>query len=140
VSVRLADLRAGDSLPENSRVVVREDVAAYAEASGDRNPLHLDDEVARGGGFPGIIAHGMLTMGHLVSSLIGWAGEDSSLARVRVQFRAPVLMGDTLVAGGAVRSVDTEQRTATLEVWVRIDRDGEIDWAIRRAEAEIRLP
>lgn len=139
MNVRLQDLSIGDVVPEAARVVTREDVRTYADASGDRNPLHVDDEVARAVGFPGVIAHGMFTMGHLVSALVRWAGDRASIARVRVQFRSPVLMGDTMVAGGAVKVLDTERRTALLDVWVRIERDGETDWAIRRGEAEIRL-
>ncbi|HEX6332560.1 MAG TPA: MaoC/PaaZ C-terminal domain-containing protein [Actinomycetota bacterium] len=139
MTVRLEDVNVGDAVPDAPRLVTREDVRAYAEASGDRNPLHLDDEVARAVGFPGIIAHGMFTTGHLVSTLVGWAGDHASIVRVRVQFRSPVLMGDTVVAGGAVKALDPERRTALLDVWVRIDRDGATEWAIRRGEAEIRL-
>lgn len=139
MTVRLEDLQVGRDLPEAARVVSRDDVRAYAEASGDRNPLHLDDEVARAIGFPGIIAHGMFTMGHLVSALVGWAGDRASIAKIRVQFRSPVLMGDTVVAGGRIKALDPARRIVILDVWVRIDRDGSAEWAIRRGEAEIRL-
>lgn len=139
MTMRPEDLEVGQALPETPRLVSRDDVRAYAEASGDRNPLHLDDEVARAVGFPGIIAHGMFTMGHLVSALVAWAGGRASIARIRVQFRSPVLMGDTVVAGGTVKALDPARRTATVDVWVRIDRDGINEWAIRRGEAEIRL-
>jgi len=121
------------------RVVTREDVKAYADASGDQNPLHQDDEAARAAGFPGIIAHGMFTLGHLTSAIVAWAGEASALARVRVQFRAPVFIGETIVAGGTVKGLDPERRTATLDVWVTVERDGALEWPIRRSEAEVRL-
>jgi acyl dehydratase len=133
------DAREGDELPELARVVTREDVRAYAEASGDRNPLHLDDDIARAAGFDRTIAHGMLTMGHLASALVAWAGDEAAIRRMRVQFRAPVLVEETIVAGGRVRELDGERRTATLEVWVRVERDGGVEWPIRRSEAEIRL-
>ena len=133
------DLRVGDELPESSRVVTRGDVRAYADASGDHNPLHQDDEVARAAGFPRVIAHGMLTMGHLASSVLAWTGEGSTLLRMRVTFRAPVLVGETIVAGGTVARLDPERRTATLDVWVKLERDGAIHWPIRRSEAEVRL-
>jgi acyl dehydratase len=132
-------VHVGDELPERSRLVTREAVAAYADASGDHNPLHRDDEVARAAGFPGIVAHGMLTMGHLASALVAWAGEASALVRMRASFRAPVFMGETIVAGGTVRSLDVDRRTATLDVWVRLERDGATEWPIRRSEAEVRL-
>lgn len=139
MSVRFEDLAVGDAIPTRSRVVTREDVKAYADASGDQNPLHQRDEVARAAGFPGIIAHGMFTMGHLVSCLVDWLGDAAALRRIRVQFRAPVFMGETIVAGGTVRSLDPSTRTALLDVWVTVERDGTTEWPIRRSEAEVRL-
>jgi acyl dehydratase len=135
----IGEVRVGQELPPAARLVTREEVRAYAEASGDRNPLHRDDDVARAAGFPGVIAHGMFTMGHLASALVGWVGDEWSIARMRVQFRAPVFLGDTIVAGGTVTAVDEERRTATLDVWVRVERDGAVEWPIRRSTAEVRL-
>ena len=136
---RFEEVRLGDELPERSRVVTRDDVKAYADASGDQNPLHQDEEVARAAGFRGIVAHGMFTMSNLASALVAWAGETSALASMRVGFRAPVFLGETIVAGGSVRSLDAESRTATLDVWVRVERDGTIEWPIRKSEAVVRL-
>jgi len=136
---RFEDVAAGDELPVLSKVVTREDVKAYADASGDQNPLHQDDEVARAVGFPGIIAHGMFTMAHLASCLVRWLGDPAALTRLRVQFRAPVFMGETIVAGGSVRSLDPETRRAVVDVWVHVERDGAIEEPIRRGEAEVRL-
>lgn len=133
------DVHLGDELPELARVVTRADVRTYAEASGDRNPLHLDDEVARAAGFDRAIAHGMLTMGHLASALVAWAGDEAAIRRMRVLFRAPVLVDETIVAGGRVLALDHERRSATLEVWVMVRRDGGQEWPIRRSEAEVSL-
>ena len=129
----------GDALPPAERVVTREDVKAYADASGDQNPLHQDEEVARAAGFPTIVAHGMFTMGHLASALVAWAGATSALVSMRVGFRAPVFVGETIVAGGTVRGLDPDERTATLDVWVRVDREGVREWPIRKSEAVVRL-
>jgi acyl dehydratase len=139
--MRLAfdDVAVGDKIPELERIVTLADVRAYAEASGDQNPLHQSDEAARAAGFRGVIAHGMFTMGHLATCLVAWAGEGSALARMRVHFRAPVFMDETVVAGGRVTAVDAERRTATLDVWVTVERDGNVEWPIRRGVAEIRL-
>jgi acyl dehydratase len=133
------DVRVGDAIPERERVVTREDVKAYADASGDQNPLHQDDEVARAAGFPGIVAHGMFTMGHLASALVAWAGDEGALVALRSQFRATVFVGETIVAGGTVRALDERDRLVTLDVWVRLERDGETQWPIRRSEALVRL-
>jgi acyl dehydratase len=126
----------GDELPELRRVVTAEDVKAYADAGGDRNPLHQDDAVARAAGFPGVIAHGMFTMGHMAAAVTAFAGDASKVVRISAQFRAPVFMGEEVVAGGRVVAVDDE--TATLETWVRVDRESEIAWPIKKGQAVIR--
>jgi acyl dehydratase len=133
------DVRVGDELPEVQRRITQEDVRAYADASGDQNPLHQDEEVARAAGFPGTIAHGMFTMGHLVSAIVSWAGGEEALLRIHVQFRAPAIVGETIVAGGKVTALDAMRRSVTLDVWVRVQRDGADVWPIRRSEAEVRL-
>jgi acyl dehydratase len=134
-----ADVSPGQELPELRRVVTREDVRAYAEASDDRNPLHLDDAFARSVGFDGVIAHGMFTMGHMAACAVSWAGEADAVSHLSAQFRATVSMGQEIVAGGRVREVDLDARTATLELWVSSERDGEREWPIKRGEATVRL-
>jgi len=139
MSVRFDDLAVGQELPSFARTVTREDVKAYADASGDQNPLHQDDEVARAAGFPRVVAHGMYTMGTLASWLVDWLGDPAALIRLQVHFRAPVFVDDSIECGGRVRSLDPRARTAVLEVWVRVDRDGAEEWPIRKSEAEVRL-
>ena len=138
MSARFEDLAVGQELPASSRLVTREDVRAYADASGDHNPLHQDDDVARAAGFDRVIAHGMYTMGTLASWLIDWLGDAHALVRLHVNFRAPVLVEETIVCGGRVRSLDPPTRTAVLEVWVTLERDGATEWPIRKSEAEVR--
>jgi acyl dehydratase len=139
MSVRLEDLHVGDPIPALARTVIREDVRAYADASGDQNPLHQDDDVARMAGFSGIIAHGMFTMGHLGACVATWAGDPANVVRLSAQFRAPVFMGEQIVAGGRVRSLDEETHTAVVELWVTVERDGGTEYAIRKGEAEVRF-
>jgi acyl dehydratase len=140
VTASFRDVRVGDAIPGVTWSVSRDDLSAYADASGDRNPLHLDDEAARAVGFPGVIAHGMLTMGRLASAVLGWAGDGAWLTRLRAQFRAPVFAGETVVCGGTVTSIDEQARTVRLEVWATVERDGQTQWPIRRGEAEVRFP
>jgi acyl dehydratase len=134
-----ATVAVGDELPELRRVVTRKDVADYAEASGDRNPLHLDDAFARSVGFPGIIAHGMFTMGHMTSAVVAWAGGSAAVLSVSAQFRAPVFIGDTIVAGGRVRAVDANAGIAVLETWVSVRRGEGREWAVKKGAARVRL-
>ena len=74
------ELSIGDEMPARSRLVTREAVRAYADAGGDQNPLHQDEDFARSAGFEGIIAQGMFTMGHLAQCLVDWIGDPSPLA------------------------------------------------------------
>jgi len=133
-------LEAGTELPSLARVVTREDVKAYADAGGDQNPLHQDDEAARAAGFEGIIAHGMFTMGHMAACVVGWAGPDAQVRRISATFRSPVSMGETLLAGGRVRSLDPDERVAIVETWVTVDRDGLTEFPVKRGEATVRFP
>jgi acyl dehydratase len=134
-----AQVEAGSELPTRSRIVTAEDVKAYAEAGGDANPLHQDEAVARAAGFPGIVAHGMFTMGHLAACIAEWGGGPERVRRLTSQFRAPVFMGEEIVAGGRVKSVDAERAVAVVECWVTVERDGRTEWPIKRGEAEVLL-
>ena len=120
----------GQQLPELKRVVTAADVAAYAEAGGDRNPLHLDDAFARSVGFDGVIAHGMFTMGHMATAVMAWAGADAVVERISAQFRAPVSMGEEIRAGGTVRAVDGD--SVTVDARVAVDRGGTTEWPIKK--------
>lgn len=133
------EVAVGDEIPALSKVVRREDVKAYADASGDQNPLHQNDEFAKSVGFPGIIAHGMFTMAHLATCVTSWLGNPFALKRMRVQFRSVVFMGDTIVGGGRVREMDPATKRAVLDVWVTVERDGTIEYPIKRSEAEVEL-
>jgi len=139
LTVRPLEVREGDDVPSLARVVTREDVRSYAELSGDRNPLHLDDDVARAAGFSGIIAHGMFTMAHLGACLANWTGDPARIERLSAQFRAPVFIGEEIVAGGRVRVVDDAANTATIELWVTVERAGATEFPIRKGEALVRL-
>ena len=74
----------------------REQIAAYAEASGDHNPIHLDDGYARSVGLPGIIAHGMLQMALVGTVAAEAAGGPQHLRRLGCRFAGMVVPGDTV--------------------------------------------
>jgi acyl dehydratase len=139
-AVRFDEVQVGDEVFSASKVVKREDVKAYADASGDQNPLHQDDDFARSVGFPGIIAHGMFSMAHLVTSLKAWVGDPSALKQIKVQFRAVVYMDETLVAKGRVASMDGSTNRVTLDLWAELERDGRTVQAIKNSIAVVELP
>lgn len=83
---------------EETSVIDDDQTFRYADASGDRNPIHLDDEVARAAGLPGIVNHGMCTMAMAVKAAVdGLAGGDPArIARVAARFRRPVFPGQEI--------------------------------------------
>jgi acyl dehydratase len=136
---QLDALEVGQEVFESAKVVKREDVKAYAGASGDQNPLHQDDEFARSVGFPGIIAHGMFSLAHLVKAVKDWAVNPAALRSITVQFRAVVYMDETLVARGKVAALDPESKDVTLDVWAEVERDGDVVKAIKNSRAVVNL-
>ena len=85
-----------------SWTVTHQQITAYAEASGDRNPIHLDDAFARSVGLPGLIAHGMLGMAQLANFVVQWAGDHRRLRLLRCRFAGMVRPGDVITFTGNV--------------------------------------
>jgi acyl dehydratase len=94
--VQVARALRDSILSERAVTFTREQIAAYAEASGDRNPIHLDDDFARSVGLPGLIAHGMLQMGIMAAVAAEAAGGPDRLRRLFVRFAGMVVPGDTV--------------------------------------------
>ncbi len=92
--LRAADVEVGIELPEQVHRVTRADLVRYAGASGDLNPIHWSDRVATGVGLPGVIAHGMLTMGLAARAVTDWAGDPAALVGYQVRFGRPVVVPD----------------------------------------------
>jgi acyl dehydratase len=92
------------ALSASTVTFTREQIAAYAAASGDLNPIHLDEDFARSVGLPGLIAHGLLQMGILATVAGEAAGGPSHLRRLYCRFAGMVEPGDSVTftadAGG----------------------------------------
>ena len=106
MTLQVGKVEVGDQC---SQVVVedlsRTQIVQYAGASGDYNPLHSDEPFAREvAGYPGVFAHGMLTMGLTGRLLTDWVG-DGRLLEFGVRFTAQVWPGDTLTSTGTVREI-----------------------------------
>jgi acyl dehydratase len=101
--VRAADVAVGTELPERVYPVTRADLVRYAGASGDLNPIHWSDRVATSVGLPGVIAHGMLTMGLAGRAVTEWAGDPAALTEYQVRFGRPVVVPDDTGAEVTVR-------------------------------------
>jgi acyl dehydratase len=96
----------------------------YAGASGDFNPIHYRDDVAHQVGLPGVLAHGMLTMGFAVQPVVDWAGDPGRIVDYQVRFTRPVVVDPKI---GAVVSViakvgqlDAEARVARIDLTVKV--------------------
>jgi acyl dehydratase len=78
----------------------------YAGASGDFNPIHIDEDFARSVGLPGRILHGLWTMAQVARAHTDAGGGPASLRRLSVQFRGMGVMGEEIVVSGTVQSVE----------------------------------
>src|SRR5665647_3203555 len=75
----IADLTVGQSIGTRTVSVQRVDLVRYAGASGDLNPIHWNNRVATEVGLPGVIAHGMFTMGQAVNLVTDWAADPGTV-------------------------------------------------------------
>ncbi len=104
---RPAMYKAGDELPPLAKTITQEKIGRYADASGDRNPLHTDPQFAATTQFGGTVAHGMLVLAYLSEMLTLAFGERwVAGGRMKARFRAPARPGDTVTATGRVTRVE----------------------------------
>jgi acyl dehydratase len=97
----LSGLSVGQEIGSRRIEVSRLDLIKYAGASGDFNPIHWNEEFARQVGLPGVIAHGMFTMGAAVQLVTDWAGDPGAVLDYQTRFTKPVPVPDTTTADGA---------------------------------------
>jgi len=125
VSARTAaETAVGDTLGPVTVPVRREALVAYANASGDQNPIHQDEVFATSVGLPDVIAHGMWTLGAAGSVVSKWAGGAGRVVEFGTRFTKPVVVpssGAEVVIGGVVKAVDADSGRATLDVSVTAD-------------------
>jgi acyl dehydratase len=130
-------LTVGDVVAERTVHLTRESLVRYAGASGDFNPIHYRDDIAAEVGLPGVLAHGMLTMGLSVSTVVPWLGDSGRILDYGVRFTRPVIVdpesGADLVIVAKVGAVEDE--TARLDLTVTT---GETT-VLGKAQVRIRL-
>ncbi len=85
-------IEAGATIPERVFTINRELLKAYADASGDQNPIHQNEEFAISVGLPNVIAHGMLTMALVGKFVTDWAGGSSKVTHFGARFIKPVIV------------------------------------------------
>ncbi|MEP7763555.1 MaoC family dehydratase [Sanguibacter sp. 25GB23B1] len=121
----LASLSVGDVVGTVSVPVDRARLVRYAGASGDFNPIHWNDAVATDVGLPGVIAHGMFTMGAAVALVGDWAGDPGAIVDYQTRFSRPVPVparGETHVEVVAtVGAIEPDTRTVRVDLTVTHD-------------------
>lgn len=122
-----ADLTVGQDLGSRTIGVTRQDLVKYAGASGDFNPIHWNESFATGVGLPGVIAHGMFTMGAAVQLVTDWAGDPAAVVDFQTRFTKPVLVTDTtgsdeaganIEVSGTIGALDEDAKTARVDLTV----------------------
>jgi acyl dehydratase len=124
--------KKGDPLSSEKRgPIQRSDLVSYAEASGDHNRIHLDEEFAKASGFPSVIVHGMLSMGFLGDYLLQFFPEDRfKITQFKARFRKVTFPGDTLDCQGEVRDVEGDKvvvHLRTVNEKGEVTTDGEVE-------------
>ena len=137
----ILDTVVGQELPSMVKPPVTQDqLNRYAEASGDFNPIHLNEEAARRVGLDSIIAQGMLSMAFLGQYISQQITDDPQalLANLKVRYVAMVRLGDTLTCQGLVKNISVagEYTTIAIECWAQNQR-GE---KVTVGEAEVVVP
>jgi acyl dehydratase len=132
-------LSTGDVVAEAVFSITRDSLVRYAGASGDFNPIHYRDDVATSVGLPGVLAHGMLTMGLAVQPVVDWAGDPARVIDYQVRFTRPVLVdpeaGAQVAVTAKVGQLDAEAQVARIDLTVTFN--GET--VLGKAQARVSL-
>jgi acyl dehydratase len=127
MSPKFEELTVGQEIGTRSIEVTRQDLVEYAGASGDFNPIHWNEAFATSVELPGVIAHGMFTMGSAVQLVSDWAGDPAAVVDYQTRFTKPVLVTDTtgtdeagavIDVTGVVGALDAEAGTARIDLTV----------------------
>ena len=127
MSITLESLELGQELASTTLTLNRADLVRYAGASGDLNPIHWNDRFAIEVGLPGVIAHGMLTMGAAVQLVTEWIGDPTAILDYQTRFAAMVPVPDpagsnpALAEGAVLRVVATVGKLNAEAGTVRVD-------------------
>lgn len=144
-SVKFEELETGFEIGRREISVTRSDLVKYAGASGDFNPIHWNNDFARAVELPGVIAHGMFTMGAAVQLVVDWVGDPGLVIDYQTRFTKPVPVEDTtgsqepgavLEVVGTIGALDAEARTARVDLMVT--NAGQR--VLTKAQAVVRLP
>lgn len=113
-------LEVGQELTAKDFLLTRDSLVRYAGASGDFNPIHYRDDIALAVGLPGVLAHGMLTMGVAVQLVAEFVGDSGKITDYQVRFTKPVVVdaatGAKITVSGKVVEVDEASSEARIDI------------------------
>ena len=119
----MMSLTVGDIVARQTYDITRDSLVRYAGAAGDFNAIHYRDDIAQSVGLDGVLAHGMLTMGLAVQSVVEWLGTHGNITDYQVRFTRPVPVGPA--AGTTITVVATvgviEDEGARIDLTVTCD-------------------
>ena len=129
----MSALEPGQDLPELKVTPDKYLTYRYAGASGDFNPIHIDEEFAQSVGLPGRILHGLYTMSQVARAVSAAGDGPEALRRLEVQFRGMGFPEQEIAVSGTVKAV--EDGVATIQT--EAVQDGRK--IIRKGQAEVRI-
>ena len=142
MSIALSELATGQEMGSATLEISRADLIRYAGASGDFNPIHWNERFARGVDLPGVIAHGMFTMGAAVQLVTDWIGDPGAVIDYQTRFTRPVVVEDLDDAPGAVVEItgvigalDADNSTARVDLTVTFNGQK----VLVKAQAVVRI-
>ncbi len=118
--INIASLEVGQEIATIEYRLTRDSLVRYAGASGDFNPIHYRDDIAKAVGLDGVLAHGMLTMGAAVQVAINWIGDPGRIVDYGVRFTKPVFVdaakGALLTVSGKIGEIDAENSIVRIDI------------------------
>ena len=137
--INIAGLEVGQEIGSREFHLTRDSLVRYAGASGDFNPIHYRDDFTAAVGLPGVLAHGMLTMGVAVQVAADWVGDAGKVIDYGVRFTKPVVVdaaeGAILRVVGKIGEINVE----TGEVRVDLTATFNETAVLGKAQARVRL-
>lgn len=140
MAVKYADVEPGTAIAPKSYRVTRLDLVKYAGASGDFNPIHWSERIARSVGLPGVIAHGMYTMAQAGKFVAEWAGDPGAVTEFGVRFSAMVQVPDDDRGAAIEVSGTVADKLGDNKVTVELTARADGAKVLTRARAVVRLP
>ena len=137
--INLASLEVGQVIGSQEILLTRDSLVRYAGASGDFNPIHYRDDFAASVGLPGVLAHGMLTMGTAIQVVVDWVGDPGRIVDYGVRFTKPVVVdpidGAVLTISGKIGEIDAEAGIVRIDISTIYNETA----VLGKAQAKVRI-